>query len=775
MNVDAGVATIELVDIPGSPEATCRHEGSVTRSFPSGESFIGLRSDAVTGSATITLELPFPSGGAAVWAPSSIADETAVLEVEASSDGREWTRLYRLDAAKMQDTQQHVLPASVLQKAENEILIRARLAWRDGKAGPAGDRGLRFLAAGSPFSSRSRIAHEKDVLRIVQLDQPPPVGPGQLRLFVQPESLAAEEVSALVKAAGSEADIYAPCHLDQDACQAIGTFLGAVRFWSPPDWQRIAPDWQAKMVDGRGWLIFPRMNAVSAGAAAAIVAGRKSLSFPELRDPGRELLATLAKCSGELALDGIETLTAEQSEALGGYNGPALSLAGLRTVHLAKRPTDAVLRAVVESPGICTLSGIDELDKQTAALLSAGRKHLVLDDVRSLSAPAAAALARTKQGLRLNGVKSLDRDAAGVLLSFSGEYLSLAGLRSVECGVDDLASLEGSRVESLRDLVMPSPTAEELARAEAAANRAARLEELDALLRNAVALGIEKQEERDRIFAAASASDEALHDAVDQIRASHPEWPPVSRVRIAGTSSTPLDAFVRSPGVFTLQPRRGLIVGKGRFTASVAESLARGQKHLKLDCLTDRDLTPEIATKLAASSRIVSLDGLGVLNGPAGLASTLSQYKGPLMSLAGVKQVGEGGEALFEPLVKDGRVSLPETGMFGIAAYRDFVTARRKRQVVETPEQKKVFDDFMRGSKTQEWSGAGRIKTVRAKVVLLLSDDVEFDVGGPQSVRGPRAMLLKTSQGRLEQLAKDARVVGVIRKDELLNESMLAP
>lgn len=777
---EPGVATLELSELQGIPEAMCRLEDSVSRSFESGESFIGLRSDALNGTATIKLHMPFVSGGAAVWAPASITDETAVLEVDASSDGRDWTRLYRLDATKMEDTDRHVLPAAVLQNAGNEVLIRARLSWQDGKAGPGGDRGLRFLASDAPFPSRYRIALEKGVLRILHSDRPESEPRGALRLFVQPESLAADEVSALVKAANADADIYAPCHLDKDACHAIGKYAGSLRFWSPPDWQSVKADWQANMVDGPGWIIFPRLQTLSVETAEAIVAGRKSLSFPEIRDPSCELLATLAKCSGELALDGIETLSLQQSEAIAGYAGPRLSLLGLRTARLAKRPSDSVLRAVVASPGVCTLSGFDELDRETAILLSAGQKHLMLDDVRSLSAPAAGALARMKQGLSLNAVQSLDRATAGELLSFAGESLSLAGLRSVECGMDALPSPDGlrpdgSRMEALSSLLTPSRSPEEVARAQTIADKEARLEELDAMLRSAVALQIESEEGRERIVAAASASDEALKDAVEQIRSNHPQLPPFCKVRIAGTSNTPLDAFVRSPGVFTLQPQRGLVVGKGRFTAAAAEALARGQKHLMLDCLTGQDLTADAAAKLAASSKMVSLDGLGVLDMAAGLPAVLAQYQGPLMSLTGVQQIGVGVEKLFEPLVEDGRASLPAVGMFGIAKYRDFVTDRRKAQVPETPEQKKVFDEFMKGSKPQDWSAVGRGNNVRAKVVLLLPADVEFDVPGVGVRRGPIAMLLKTSRDRLEELAKDARAVAAIRKEDLINDALRSP
>jgi hypothetical protein len=91
--LEPGRGVIEWRGTQNLPAGACDHQQTVPRMLSSGESFIGLASDALAGTATITLKLPFASGGAAVWAPARIAEETARLEVEASSDGRAWTPL----------------------------------------------------------------------------------------------------------------------------------------------------------------------------------------------------------------------------------------------------------------------------------------------------------------------------------------------------------------------------------------------------------------------------------------------------------------------------------------------------------------------------------------------------------------------------------------------------------------------------------------------------------------------------------------------------------
>ena len=275
-----GGRLIEIMGTPGLTGATCNYQQTAARILPSGESFIGLSPDAQTGMATITLQLPFASGGAAVWAPAEITDETATLEVEASSNGQEWTPLYRLDAAAMQDEGQHVLPTSTL--GASTLMIRARLTSRDAIAGPGREGSLRFLDAPPPCPNTARIEFGKDVVRVLRREQSLASAPRHFRLIVQPKVLDAHGVSGLVvdaRRAGSlEADVYAPCELDKDTCRDIGNYPGVMRFWSPSDWQATPPDGHADMVSGPGWIVFPRMKEPSVALGTTLAAGKKSLS-----------------------------------------------------------------------------------------------------------------------------------------------------------------------------------------------------------------------------------------------------------------------------------------------------------------------------------------------------------------------------------------------------------------------------------------------------------------------------------------------------------------
>jgi hypothetical protein len=771
--IEPGRAVIEWRGTQPLPEDACVYQQTELRMLASGESFIGLSPQAPTGTATITLKLPFGSGGAAVWAPAQITEETDRLEVEASSNGQKWTPLYRLDAAAMQDEGRHVLPTDLLQGSE--VMIRARLTSRNVAAGQVRDREVRFLAAAPAVSSGVKIAYDNDVLKVLPREPPGVVAPYNLRLEVQPTVLDSHGVSALVRGGQLEADVYAPCELDQATCRDIGRHRGVIRFWSPPTWQAQPADWQAEMVSGPGWIIFPRMKELSLALATALAAGTKSLSFPDVKNPSCELLQALAECSGELALDGMTTLSPEQSRAISQYRGPKLSLRGLRTAHCVEPCPESLLRAVVESPGTCTLSGLTELDEAKAEMLAEGRKHLVLDDVVSLSAAVAEVLSRFDQGLSLNAVTTLDQAAAGKLLTFSGEFLSLAGLRDVQCGIDDLSALDDKRPRSLLSLLIPPRAAEEEAEAKKQADKQAGLMELELMFRELKAQSTYQEEDREDLFAAASKSDEALQAILTAHRIAHPELQTWCTVWIGDAVGTPLDAFLRSRGVFTLQSQvsPGPVkkrfnfpaAAKSRFNGAIAESLTRGQKHLNLDCLVDRDLTPEIATVLAAFGKIVSLDGIETMSKE--LAAPLVQYQGPLLSLAGVGELEEEVEKLFEPVVQDGRAALPGAGMFNIATLRTFAEEKLKTNTFPDPQQKKDFASFLEFSKKREWAGSGWAQKGRAKVVLLLPDEVEFDNDNVKK-RLDRVGLSDQSKRRLDELAKDAEVVAKARKDDLL-------
>jgi hypothetical protein len=229
--------------------------------------------------------------------------------------------------------------------------------------------------------------------------------------------------------------------------------------------------------------------------------------------------------------------------------------------------------------------------------------------------------------------------------------------------------------------------------------------------------------------------------------------------------------------VFTLQPQLGrapvksrftrAVAEKSRFNRSVAESLVRGQKHLALDCLVDRDLTPEIATVLAAFGKIVSLDGIETMNKE--LAAPLVQYQGPLLSLQGLGELDGEVEKLFVPLVQDGRAALPAAGMFNIATLRTFAESKVKANASPNPQQKKDFVSFLDRSRKREWTGKGRANKGQARVVLLLPSEVEFE-DGDKKARIARDALTDLSKDRLVNLAKDAAVIAAARKEDLLSQ-----
>jgi hypothetical protein len=546
------------------------------------------------------------------------------------------------------------------------------------------------------------------------------------------------------------------------------------------------------MVSGTGWIIFPSTEEFPEERAPAVAAGKKSIGFPRVRTPSRELLAALATCSGELALDGIETLSTEQSRALSRYQGPKLSLASLHTAHLSPPPQESpstpeslsrwrsFVRAVVEAPGTCTLSGLKELDEATATVLAAGRKHLVLDDLEALSEPVARALAATDQGLSLNGVKALKKPEAAALLSFGGEYLSLAGLREVECVINDLPVAGSRRQPSLRSLLEPPRTEEEIGDA----RRKAYLDELKALGWDLAGARKqteqtkegdeseemeEKEDDGDSSLASEPQDTQSLKNKLEKMRSGRDDLPPYSKVWI-GVTGMPLDAFVKTPGVFTLQPRlAGRRIGKGQFDETIAQTLAGGQKHLDLDCLADDDMTPAIAQALALSAKIVSLDGIQAVSAQA--AASLLLYRGPMLSLAQFKAVNGGAANSLEPLVTAGRTCLPVAGMFNIAELRSFVENPLTAQAALGAEQKKAIESLRRLSKKRVWVFVNGNK-LDAKACLVLPDMVELEdkIGGRQ--RYPRKALLNASQTFLQTLVDNATEVVAARKEVLFKESL---
>jgi len=742
-----GIATIELRGTQGLPADISEQQGTTTRTLATGETFVGLGPDVRAGTVRLTIPLPFAAGGISVWAPASITDAGAIVDVEASIDGRRWTRLYRLDAKAMRDHGTHVLPASLLGKST--LSLRARLTARDDMPAAVCTSGLRFLEIEPRVPCRFQLVCSDDVLRVGE--RPRATLPDEVRLSisVQPESLTAADVAKLVDADSTEVDIFPPCELDEQAGRRIARHRGSVRFWAASAWQAAVPPWLATMAAGEGTIEFPGLQEPSAALVTALGKGQKSLAFPAVTSPGSELLDALAGCACELSLDGIQSLSAEQFQLLSRPGGPRLSLRGLTNVAVGPQLPAHLLKAVVMSPGTCSFPGVAQLDAATATVLAGGNKSLILGDVGALTPDVAAILATTTQGLSLDGLAKLEPTATAALCAYAGPRLSMAGLREVACFIEDLPGKGGRRPQTLRSLVTAAPTAVE----NAAAERTACAAELEALSRDAIAQGVENESGHEALM-------QALRDGADPVavvekfRLQHLDLPAATTVWISGTIGTPLDAFVRAPGVFALRQRGGPPAAQSRFDRGVAQSLARGRKHLDLDGLGALDV--DAAAAIATAGTVVSLDGLKTMT--AELAAPLLQYKGPLLSLQGIETIDPSLSVLFEPLVVADRASLPGVEMVNIAGLREFVS--------DTQQQKR-FESFWNLSKSREWSGLTRTAKGRARVALLLPGEVVFENDGREA-RVVRDNLSAASRKQLTTLAKNALEVAASRKAHLL-------
>lgn len=126
----------------------------------------------------------------------------------------------------------------------------------------------------------------------------------------------------------------------------------------------------------------------------------------------------LAQFSGELRLDGLISLSADEAEALSAFSGEELSL-----------------------------NGIKEIAESVAEILVQTRcDWLSLNGLTEISVGSAAILAKFKGSvLSLEGIASLSVETATALAGFAGGYLHLFGLRNLEVlAAEAMAEYEGA-------------------------------------------------------------------------------------------------------------------------------------------------------------------------------------------------------------------------------------------------------------------------------------------------------------------------------------------
>ncbi|MFM7291808.1 MAG: hypothetical protein ACKO6B_11325, partial [Planctomycetia bacterium] len=360
------------------------------------------------------------------------------------------------------------------------------------------------------------------------------------------------------------------------------------------------------------------------------------------------------------------------------------------------------LRAAGAAPGALVLSSLEKIDESTAAILAAGRKHVVIDGVTELAPRVAAALAVAKGGIGLDGVASLDCETAGDLLTYSGAFLSLRGLRRAECRIDELQAVERRGAPTSLATTLQSPTP-------------------------------------------ATATDgdaEATRDGV--------------RVWLRPPEITVLDALLQSPGTFRLKPSPDGANADGQLDVATVSRLVRGSKNLDLDGFAT--ISPEVFKELCHAKLVISMAQLREI--PDGCLPELCNYQGRMLFLDGIGALGEERIQSLMKLITDDRVSLIGAGIYNVRGLRsDATNTRPELQKILGAD----FEQFWDRSGSEEWSGNARGDAFRAKVLLLSRTKVRFERGGVE-VDWDRSAFSDNSRNKLDRLAELAKKVAMARK-----------
>ena len=128
-----------------------------------------------------------------------------------------------------------------------------------------------------------------------------------------------------------------------------------------------------------------------------------------------EAAKVLAKCQGDLWLEGLTELTNQVAEALAKHDVGFLYLIGLAEM------TDKTAEALAKHQGGLDLGGLTELSDTAAEALAKHQGELSLYGLTELSDTAAEALAKHQGHLRLGGLTELSDKAAEALAKHQGK------------------------------------------------------------------------------------------------------------------------------------------------------------------------------------------------------------------------------------------------------------------------------------------------------------------------------------------------------------------
>jgi mono/diheme cytochrome c family protein len=170
----------------------------------------------------------------------------------------------------------------------------------------------------------------------------------------------------------------------------------------------------------------PRLTEVSEKVASALASSRAwNGALPGVKSLSAAAAKALAARSGNLTLDGLDTLPDDVATALAGHRGGTLSLDGLKTL------SDGAAAAISAHAGRLSLAGLPTLSAAAAKSLAAhAGDWLTLDGVKTLPPEAAKALAGARGVVSLTGLEPGKEDVLTILRP-AAQVILPAGARRV--------------------------------------------------------------------------------------------------------------------------------------------------------------------------------------------------------------------------------------------------------------------------------------------------------------------------------------------------------
>jgi len=262
---------------------------------------------------------------------------------------------------------------------------------------------------------------------------------GQIIDPTQAKMLTAEQAAELLKRPNSLQ--LSVTELSPEAAAVLAKYKGEFRFDALTT---LSPEAAAALAAREGQIDLPKLTSLPPAVAKALSAAKGTLNLSGVKDLPTNVAEALSAHAGQLSL-GVGELLDDAAAALAKHKGELRlrNLKSLTSLVLAERLgqqewlfLDEVTRLTPEiAKAICPPSnrvkfknhvqlyiGLTELPADVAAAIMAGRCHISMNSLESISDETAAAWAGLFANIRLFGLKSLSPAAAASLTKGTGIF-----------------------------------------------------------------------------------------------------------------------------------------------------------------------------------------------------------------------------------------------------------------------------------------------------------------------------------------------------------------